>query len=63
MVQALELSMSGLTPETRTRLDGINRLLEDIYGHLRRLSDILRDAGMGEDEIARLERPPGCLPG
>ena len=54
MVQALELSMSGLTPETRTRLDGINRLLEDIYGHPRRLSDVLRDAGMGEDEIARL---------
>lgn len=29
--RAPELSMSGLTPETRTRLDGINRLLEDVF--------------------------------
>jgi hypothetical protein len=31
--------MSSLTPETQTRLQSINRLLEDIYGHPRRLSD------------------------
>jgi len=48
--------MSSLTPETQTRLQSINRFLEDIYGHPRRLSDILRDAGMGEDEITRLRR-------
>ncbi len=48
--------MSSLNPETQTRLKSINRLLEDIYGHPRRLSDILRDAGMGEDEITRLRR-------
>jgi len=48
--------MSSLTPETQTRLQSINRFLEDIYGHPRRLSDILREAGMGEDEITRLRR-------
>ncbi|MBC8492940.1 MAG: hypothetical protein H8D43_04065 [Chloroflexi bacterium] len=48
--------MSNLTPETQARLQGTNQFLEDIYGHPRRLSDILRDAGMGEDEIARLRR-------
>jgi hypothetical protein len=36
------------------RLDGINRLLEDVFKEPRLLSDILHDAGMGEDEIARL---------
>ena len=46
--------MPDLIPETRTRLDGINRLLEDVFKEPRRLSDILRDAGMGEDEIAQL---------
>jgi AraC-like DNA-binding protein len=48
--------MSNLNPETQTRLQSINRLLEDIYGHPCRLSDILHDAGMGEDEITRLRR-------
>jgi DNA-directed RNA polymerase sigma subunit (sigma70/sigma32) len=48
--------MSGLNPETQIRLQNMNGFLEDIYGHPRRLSDILRDAGMGEDEIARLGR-------
>ena len=46
--------MPGLTLETRTRLDCINRLLEDVFKKPRPLSDILRDAGMGEDEITRL---------
>jgi len=46
--------MSNLTPETRTRLDCINRLLEDVFKKPRRLSEILRDVGMGEDEIIRL---------
>jgi len=46
--------MSNRGPETRTGLEGINRLLEDIYGHPRRLSDILHDVGIGEDEIAWL---------
>jgi len=40
--------MSNLNPETQTRPQSINRFLEDIYGHPRRLSDILRDAGMDE---------------
>ncbi len=48
--------MSNLTPETQTRLQSINQFLEDIYGRPRRLSHILRDAGMGEDEITRLRR-------
>jgi len=53
---ALHSTMSSLTPETQAFLQSINRLLEDIYGHPRRLSDILRDAGLGEDKIARLRR-------
>jgi len=48
--------MSSLIPEAQARLQNINRLLEDIYSHPRLLSDILRDAGMGEDEIIRLRR-------
>jgi DNA-directed RNA polymerase sigma subunit (sigma70/sigma32) len=48
--------MSGLTPETRKRLDGINRLLEDVFKEPRLLSDMLRDAGLSEEEIARLRR-------
>jgi hypothetical protein len=47
-------AMSSLAPETKTRLQSINRFLEDIYGYPRRPSDILRDAGMGQDEIAQL---------
>jgi DNA-directed RNA polymerase sigma subunit (sigma70/sigma32) len=39
-----------------TCLQSTNRFLEDIYDHLRRLSDILRDAGVGGDEITRLRR-------
>jgi len=48
--------MSSLTSGTRTLLTGLNRLLEDIYGYPRRLSEILRDAGVGEDEITQLRR-------
>lgn len=48
--------MSNLTPETQARLQSINQFLEDIYGHPHWLSDILRDAGMSEDEIIRLRR-------
>ena len=45
-----------LKSDTRARLQSINRLLEDTYGHPRWLSDILCDAGMAEGEIARLRR-------
>ncbi len=48
--------MTNLTSETQAYLQSINKFLERIYGHPRRLSDILRDAGMGEDEIAQLRR-------
>ncbi|MBM4467623.1 MAG: hypothetical protein FJ014_19065, partial [Chloroflexi bacterium] len=47
-------AMCSLTPETQARLQSINKFLEEIYGHPRWLSDILRAAGMGEDEITRL---------
>ena len=46
--------MSSLTPETQARLQSINRFLEDIYGYSRLLSDVLRDAGLSKEEIARL---------
>ncbi|MBM4464433.1 MAG: hypothetical protein FJ014_02500 [Chloroflexi bacterium] len=46
--------MSGQSPETQARLQSINKFLEEIYGHPRWLSDILRAAGMDEDEITRL---------
>jgi len=46
--------MSNRSPETLVCLQSINRLLKDVYGHPRRLSDILRDAGLSEDEITRL---------
>jgi hypothetical protein len=49
-------AMCSLTPETQARLQSINKFLEDIYGHPRWLSDILRDAGGGEDEVTRLRR-------
>jgi len=35
---APHLAMSSLTPETQTCLQGINRFLEDIYGHPRPLT-------------------------
>ena len=50
----MSVRMSNQSPEILACLQSINRFLEDIYGHPRRLSDVLRDAGMGEDEIMRL---------
>lgn len=46
--------MLTLDSETRRRLTGVNRLLEDIYGRPLLLSNMLRSSGLSETEIARL---------
>jgi len=48
--------MSNQSPEILACLQSINRFLEDFYAHPRLLSDILRDAGVGEDDIDQLRR-------
>jgi hypothetical protein len=46
------------TPAERTlaRLEGINRLLEVVYGEPRFISDILRDEGIEEERIRLIKR-------
>ena len=40
----------------RRRLDGFNRLLEDVYGRLVRLSELLAKQGVSREQIARWRR-------
>lgn len=48
--------MSNPKPETRALLTQVNVFLKDLYGAPRRLSDILRDQGVRDEDIARLRR-------
>jgi DNA-directed RNA polymerase sigma subunit (sigma70/sigma32) len=48
--------MSNPKPETLALLTQINVFLGDLYGAPRRLSDILRDQGVRDEDIARLRR-------
>ena len=48
--------MSNPNPETHALLAQVNVFLENLYGAPRRLSDILRDQGVRDEDIARLRR-------
>ena len=48
--------MSNPKPETLALLTQVNVFLEHLYGVPRRLSEILRDQGVRDEDIARLRR-------
>jgi len=48
--------MSSPKPETLALLAQVSVFLEHLYGAPRRLSDILRDQGVRDEDIARLRR-------
>ncbi len=47
--------MPNLSAETRARLDNLNNFLQAFYNQPRRMSEILRAAGLAEDDLMRLQ--------
>ena len=51
-----EIAQNVQTTRQTRRRKGINKLLQNIYGKPRLLSNILRDGGLSENEVERLRR-------